>query len=125
MPGVFRDHADGQTIGRICAAVQILDESSALQQVECDSFQERIEPLCGNGTIDLSPVNQVVCHQVVHGELVFGAATGARACISNQSAIRCEAGLASQQCSFNQLGNGEVDVNLWAVRQSLQRFVQG
>ena len=109
VPGVLGDDADGQTVGRIGAAEEILHEEFAGAQIREDALEERVEFLSGDGLVDAAPVDLGVGEFVVHNELVFGAAAGARSGGGDKCAVRGELGLAAAQRGFHELGNGLVE----------------
>ena len=116
------DDADGQTVGRVGAAIEILDKEVAVAQVLGDPLQQRIEALRREGLVDAAPVDQGVSNIIVHDEFVFGAAPGARSGGCHQGSIGCQTGFTAQQCSLNELRNRQISVHMRSSRQCPENF---
>ena len=101
MPGILGDDADGHPVGRVRAAVEVLHEQLALAHMLQNPLQQRVKPHRREGLVHLSPVDQRVSRLVVHGELVFGAAPGARPGDCQQRAIGGQRGLATLDRCLN------------------------
>jgi len=120
VPGILGNDADGHPVGGIRTAEEVLDKKLTVAQILQNPLEQGGEVLRGKGLIDAAPIHEVVGDRVVHNELVFGTASGARAGGRHDGAIGGEPRLAAQQSGLDQLRHWQIQVRLPSGRQGLK-----
>ena len=108
VPRVLGNHADGQTISRVRAAVKILNKQVARAHVVQNPVKQGVKALGGECLVHFSPMDKAVRDLVVHNEFVFGAAAGSRSGGGHQRAVCRQMSLAALESDLDQLRNRRV-----------------
>lgn len=115
LPGGVGDDARRKAVGRVGAAVAILDEQFlAAEIVEKAGFQA-FKLVGVEGLVHRSPTHLVLTGRFAHEEFVIGRAPGALAGVDDQRTMRGGERLAAPDDLFIQQRRGEVAVNLFGL----------
>src|SRR5262249_1848532 len=116
VPGLLGDDAHGQTIVRIGAGKEILDEDVAAAQVRGDPHLQPVEDVPGDRTVDITPPDVVGGGRILDDEAIERRTTGARAGEGNERAVARQPRLAALEHLLIEGGYGEVPVSLPRVQ---------
>src|SRR5579871_1924 len=118
MPGIFSHDTNRQAMGWVCAHPGIQHKDLAPLEIGADPRQKAIKDGRLDGLVDLAPGDAVSVFGGADNELIFGRASGARACGGDQRAVGGQNGFVSGDGLLHQLGNGEIPVDGAQVGQT-------